>query len=79
MTPYLQNSQSTQGQVAHTYNPSSSGGRYQQDHSSKPAQANSSRDSIWKKSHHKKQLVEWLKVGPKFKPQYNNKKKAGAK
>jgi hypothetical protein len=35
--------------VAHTYNPSYSGGRDQEDHSSKPAQANSSQDPISKK------------------------------
>jgi hypothetical protein len=34
----------------------------QEDHSSKPGQANSSQDPISKKSHHKKGLMEWLKV-----------------
>jgi hypothetical protein len=38
----------SQAPVAHTYNPSYSGGRYQEDSSSKPAQANSSRDPISK-------------------------------
>jgi hypothetical protein len=44
--------------VAHTWNPSYSGGRDQEDHSSKLAQANIS------KTHHthKKGLVECLKV-----------------
>jgi hypothetical protein len=38
-----------------------SGGRGQEDHSSKPAQENSSRDPISKKPYHRKKLVEWLK------------------
>jgi hypothetical protein len=49
--------------VEHTCNPSYSGGRDQEDR--KPAQANSSQDPISKKKkkiHHKKGLVEWLKV-----------------
>jgi hypothetical protein len=48
--------------VAHTCNPSYSEGRDQEDRSLKPAQANSLRDPILKKTHHKKGLVEWLKV-----------------
>jgi hypothetical protein len=48
--------------VAHAYKPSNSGGRDQEDHSSKPAWANSSTDPILKKTFHKKGLVEWLKV-----------------
>jgi hypothetical protein len=43
--------------VAHTCNPSYSGGRDQEDHGSKPAHANSLRDPISKKS-----LVEGFKV-----------------
>jgi hypothetical protein len=39
-----------------------SGGRDQEDHSSKPAQANSSRRPYPEKTHHKKELAEWLKV-----------------
>jgi hypothetical protein len=35
--------------------------RDQEDGISSPVQANSSRDPIWK-THHKKGLVEWLKV-----------------
>jgi hypothetical protein len=50
------------GTVAHTCNPSYSGGRDQEDRGSKPAQFNSSRDPILKKTHHQKGLVEWLKV-----------------
>jgi hypothetical protein len=37
-------------QVAHTCNPSYSGGRDKEDHSPKPDQANSSRDLISKKN-----------------------------
>jgi hypothetical protein len=54
--------------VAHTCNPSYSGGREQEDHDSKPAQANSSGDPISKKQNktkknpYKKGLVEWLKA-----------------
>jgi hypothetical protein len=44
--------------VAHAYNPSYSEGGDQEDGSSKPAQANSLQDPIFKK----KELVEWLKV-----------------
>jgi hypothetical protein len=40
--------------VAHAYNPSYSGGRDQEDHSLKPAQANSSQDPISKKPNTKK-------------------------
>jgi hypothetical protein len=47
--------------VAHAYNPSYSGGR-DQAHGSKPVLANSLRDPISAKTHHKKELVEWLKV-----------------
>jgi hypothetical protein len=48
--------------MAHACNPGYSGGRDQEDYSSKPAQANSSRDPISKKICHKRGLVEWLKV-----------------
>jgi hypothetical protein len=48
--------------VAHTFNPSYSGSRDQKDSSSKPNQAKSSRDPISKKIHHKKGLMEWLKM-----------------
>jgi hypothetical protein len=50
-----------QALMAHTYNPSDSGGRDQGDHSSK-SWANNSGDPISKKTHHEKGLVEWLKV-----------------
>jgi hypothetical protein len=53
-------------QVAHTCNPNYTRGRDQEDCDSKPARANSSRDPILKKIHHRKKkkkvLVEWLKV-----------------
>jgi hypothetical protein len=48
--------------VAHSCNPSYSGGKDQEDCGSKPAQANSSQDPISKKPFTKKGLVEWLKV-----------------
>jgi hypothetical protein len=48
--------------VAHTYNPSYSGGRDQEDCGSKPAWAHSLQDPILKKTHHKTGLLEWLKV-----------------
>jgi hypothetical protein len=62
--------------VAHTCNSSYSGGRDQEDQGSKPAQANSSQDPIWKKPITKKGW-RWLNlyVGPKFKPQYHKEKK----
>jgi hypothetical protein len=43
----------SQGPVAHTCNPSYSGGRDEEDCGSKPAQANSSRNAILKKTQHK--------------------------
>jgi hypothetical protein len=54
--------------VAHACDLSYSGGRDQEDHGSKPAWANSSRDPISGKKKNnnktftKKELVEWLKV-----------------
>jgi hypothetical protein len=48
--------------VAHAYNPSYSGGRDQEDHSSKADRANSSRDPISKNPITKIGLAEWLKV-----------------
>jgi hypothetical protein len=49
--------------VAHTYNPSYSRGRDQEDCSSKPACSNSSERPYLKKTHHGKGLVgQWLKV-----------------
>jgi hypothetical protein len=48
--------------VVHTCNPSYSGGRDQEDGSSKPAQANSSGNPISKNPITKIGLVEWLKL-----------------
>jgi hypothetical protein len=48
--------------VAHACNPSYSGGRNQEHHSLKLAQANSLCGPILKKPFTKKVLVEWLKV-----------------
>jgi hypothetical protein len=50
-------------------------GKDQEDRSSKPAQENSSQDPITKKSHHKKGLVEWLKVALNSSPSTTQKKK----
>jgi hypothetical protein len=48
--------------VDHACNPSYSGGRDQEDRSSKPARAKTSEDPILKTPNTKKVLVEWLKV-----------------
>jgi hypothetical protein len=56
--------------------PSYSGGRDKEDRSSKPAPANSLRVPILKKTHHKKSWWSNQDVGPEFKPQYRQKKKA---
>jgi hypothetical protein len=52
----------SQAPMAHTCNTSYSGGRDQQDCSSKPTQANSSTRPYLEKTITKKWLVEWLKV-----------------
>jgi hypothetical protein len=52
----------SQALMAHTCNPSYSGGRNQENNISKPAWVNSSRDHILKKPILKNRLVEWLKV-----------------
>jgi hypothetical protein len=54
-------------QVAHVCNPSYSWGRDQEDCSSEPAWANSSWDSILKKTITRKGLAQG--IGPEFKPQ----------
>jgi hypothetical protein len=61
--------------VAHTWNPSYSGGRDQEDRSLKPVRGNSLRDPILKKIHDKKVGVA-QGVGPEFKPQYSKKIKS---
>jgi hypothetical protein len=48
-------------QVTYSCNPSYLGGRDQEDHGLRPAQANSSQDPILKNTQHKKGLLEWLK------------------
>jgi hypothetical protein len=47
---------------AHACNLGYSGGRDQEDHSSKPALANSLQDPVLKITHYEKGLVEWLKM-----------------
>jgi hypothetical protein len=56
------NMAASQAPVALACNPSDSGGRDQEDHGSKPAQANSSARPYLKKPFTKKGLEEWLKV-----------------
>jgi hypothetical protein len=64
----FQSNSSSQAPV--TYNPSYSGDRDQEDHGSKPAQANSTRDPISKKSPSPKRADGVAQgVGPEFKPQ----------
>jgi hypothetical protein len=59
--PYQKNNYKAPGlPVAHTCNPSYSGGRDQGARGSKPALANSSRDPV-SKNNHQTGLVEWLK------------------
>jgi hypothetical protein len=60
--------------MAHTCNPSYSGGRDQEDRGLKPAHANSSRDPILKKPSQKRAGGVVQGVGPEFKPQYHQKK-----
>jgi hypothetical protein len=64
---------------AHTYNPSHSGGRDQEDCGLKQAQVNSSQDPILKKPiTEKKGVGGWWsgsRCRPEFKPQYQEKKK----
>jgi hypothetical protein len=47
--------------LAHACNPSYSGGRDQEECSSKPAQASTSRDPNLENTQIKKGLIEWLK------------------
>jgi hypothetical protein len=62
--------------VTHTCNPSYSGGRDQEDHSSNPALANSSQDSVSKKKFSQKKAGGVAQgVDPEFKSQYHKKKK----
>jgi hypothetical protein len=68
--------------VAHACNPRYLVGRDQEDHSSKPAQANSLRKTTYleklylEKNHHKKRAGRVVQgIGPEFKPQYRKLKK----
>jgi hypothetical protein len=67
----------TQGRVlvAHACNSSYSRGRDQEDHSSKPAWANSSQDPILKKPFTKKGWWSSSRCGPWVQPHYHKKKK----
>jgi hypothetical protein len=58
-----------QAQVAHACNPSCSGGRDQEDHSSKPP------GQIVLETLSRKTLSQKAGIGPEFKPQYHTKKK----
>jgi hypothetical protein len=61
--------------MAHTCNPSYSGGRDQENHGLKPAPTNSLQDPISKKTITKKRAgVVVQGVGPELKPQYCKKK-----
>jgi hypothetical protein len=64
--------------VAHAYNPSYSGGRDQEDRSSKSDWANSSRDPISKVPNTERAGGVAQGVSPEFKPQYCKKKKKKA-
>jgi hypothetical protein len=61
--------------VVHTFNPSYSGGRNQEDLSLKPGQANNSGDPISKIPITKRAGGVAQGEGPEFKPQYHKKKK----
>jgi hypothetical protein len=65
--------------VIHTCNPSNSGGRDQEDHTLKPAWANSLQDPISKNTYHKKKKKKAggvaQGIGSQFKFQYCKKKK----
>jgi hypothetical protein len=59
--------------VAHTCNPSYSGGRDQEDWGSRPTQANSSLDPTQRNPAQKRAGGVAQGVDPEFKPQYFNK------
>jgi hypothetical protein len=61
--------------VTHACNPSYSGSRNQEDHSSKPAQTNSSRDPISKKPSKKRAGRMAQDIGSEFNPSMQKKKK----
>jgi hypothetical protein len=62
MKKKLKNKDGSRVPVVHACNPSYSGGRDQKDLSLKPAWANSSTKPHPKQTHHKKGLVEWLRM-----------------
>jgi hypothetical protein len=64
----------SQALVAHSYNPSYSGSRDQEDPCLKPAQANSSQDPISKTPITKRTGGMAQGEGPEFKPQSEKKK-----
>jgi hypothetical protein len=70
---YIINILSSLVPVANACNPSYSGGRDEEDCSSKPAWANSLGDSISEIPNTKKGWWSGPRVGPKFKPQYRKK------
>jgi hypothetical protein len=61
--------------LAHTCNPSYSGGRDQEDQGLKPARANTSQDCMWKKPFTKKGWWSGSRLNPEFKPSITKKKK----
>jgi hypothetical protein len=61
--------------AAHACNPSYSGGRDQEGHSSKPAQASSVGPYLEKNHHRKRASGVAQGEGPEFMPQYRKKKK----
>jgi hypothetical protein len=62
--------------VAHSYNPSYSGGRDQEDQGLKPAWTNSLQDPISKKKPSQKRVGGVAQgVGPEFKSQHHKKKR----
>jgi hypothetical protein len=72
---YLKKMKDSQALVAYTCNPSYSGGRDQEDHGSKPAWANCSRDPISKKHFTKKGGGVAQGEGSEFESQYHTQKK----
>jgi hypothetical protein len=69
--PQIQKSKYDWELVAHACNPSYSGGRDQEDHSSKPVLANSSGDPISKIFNTEKGWWSGSRLGHEFKPQYH--------
>jgi hypothetical protein len=74
-TVLIQKENMSQALVTHAYNPSNPGGRDQEDHDSKSAQANSPQDPILKNPSQERAGRVAQGVGPEFKPQFHKKKK----